>query len=613
MAINFPTSPSLNAIHTENGLSWKYNGNAWLSVATSNTDSVVATGSTQPRSLSDRFADVINVKDFGAVGDGTTDDTAAIQAAIDSVKGVEPTGGGLVKFSKGIYRTNAPLTVYSNVCLLGDGLTRTYIKPLDSATFSSNQAVIQSKNFETTQGTNIWDYYYPYPEGLAMGVGLRELCVDANRTNVSNANGVAIYGGKWNFLNLAVINTSEHGIWTEAGIPNSSTSGDDLHDFINMHEAFSSNIYISNANKHGWLYRGANDSSVGDVQIKTCGWGGFLQESTGNNSVGNLEIRSLHAYSCNCNHATNGAMVTLANANVQFLYVDASYKNGLLINNSASIIDQVLVLKNNQSNSGDYWGVTIDSPAQINCIRNSDVERLSGTDGGLLKINSGGEGSIVGQVRTFQISGTTIAQTGVQLNAPSLIGSFVVDAYDSTGSKGLVINSDKTNVNIQAKSCIKAVSYETAGRNQLSLNAKSCTTDIDYVVASSDTDNILVTSTNKGRAELNTGKLISSGLQLRVNTVGSTTSYAPNLDSVSYIKIVPLTNDISFLQPTNPTEGDVLDILLQQDGTGGRNVTWNSIYKTAFSNSGNTAFTRHHITFVYDGANWVERARTGWF
>lgn len=59
-----------------------------------------------------------SVKWFGAIGDGTTDDTTSIQNAITYVSGL---GGGSVYFPPGIYKTSSVLTVTGqDVRLVGD-------------------------------------------------------------------------------------------------------------------------------------------------------------------------------------------------------------------------------------------------------------------------------------------------------------------------------------------------------------------------------------------------------------------------------------------------------------------------------------------------------------
>jgi len=554
----------------------------------------------------------INVKQFGAAGDNTSDDTSALQAAYDYAADVsnKPTGGRQVYHPKGIYRTSGKLQVESDVKLIGDSWTTTYIKPLDSATFAANEAVVQSKDFETVQGTDLWDYYSPYPNGLIMGFEIRNMTIDGNRANVANAGGLHIYGGKWLFEDIGVINTVGHGVWTEAGIPGSSTSGDDLHDFLNMHESSGKNVYISNSNKHGWYYRGPNDSNIDNIQIKASAWGGFFQESTGNNSVGNLEIGSIHAYSCACGHDANGAQITLANSNSKFIYTDASAKHGLIFNTSANVASYILVLKNNTNNAGAFYGVKVDSVAQIGFIRNSDQERTSGTDGGVLQVNAE---TYVDQLRTSQVSATSIAQKGIDINADCTIASAVIENYDSTGSVGVDVSSSRVDVNVAAKNCLTAIDYNTAGRNNIKLNALTCTTDINFATAKAENDIVIIESDNQTLSTIDYGRSLVKSENLRKIDTGYSASITPNMNSGSYVKVGTLTGNITVNNPTNVTNGDILTVQFQQDGTGGHAVTWGANFKTGYSDTGNAAFTRHLIEFIYDGTFFVERSKSGWY
>jgi len=77
------------------------------------------------RDLSEKVRESVSVKDFGAVGDGVTDDTAAIQAAIDYLAPI----GGTLFFPAGIYKTSGGHVISSSkrVCLVGDGEAATHI------------------------------------------------------------------------------------------------------------------------------------------------------------------------------------------------------------------------------------------------------------------------------------------------------------------------------------------------------------------------------------------------------------------------------------------------------------------------------------------------------
>jgi hypothetical protein len=94
--------------------------------ATSNAPGVhfIATGAgtgtgtaESSQTVENKLRQTVSIKDFGAVGDGTANDTAAIQAAINAVS----VSGGTLFFPVGVYKCTSEVTLSaSNVSLMGE-------------------------------------------------------------------------------------------------------------------------------------------------------------------------------------------------------------------------------------------------------------------------------------------------------------------------------------------------------------------------------------------------------------------------------------------------------------------------------------------------------------
>lgn len=139
---NLPATPSISAddlvvLYDNNG---DITGKATLTAAvTAGASGLIGSGDMilsaaqtvtgakqfNPGTLLDKGNLVYNVKAYLAVGDGSTDDTTAIQQAIDAAHAA---GGGTVSFPAGTYKITAELTLYSDVTLQGVSMESSIIK-----------------------------------------------------------------------------------------------------------------------------------------------------------------------------------------------------------------------------------------------------------------------------------------------------------------------------------------------------------------------------------------------------------------------------------------------------------------------------------------------------
>lgn len=123
------------------------------------------------RSLRSVLDDSVSVRNFGTVANGTTDDTAALNRAIQqiyisSLNGTYRNVQRTIKIPAGTYKISSALLIPPNCTLVGDGKNNTYISATTGTAFSFCDSLFQ---LSTNMGTN--------GATLPAGISIRDLSV----------------------------------------------------------------------------------------------------------------------------------------------------------------------------------------------------------------------------------------------------------------------------------------------------------------------------------------------------------------------------------------------------------------------------------------------------
>jgi hypothetical protein len=149
----------------------------------------LAIATSVPRPLGGKLNDFASVKDFGATGDGVTDDAPSINAAISelfstlgTVSVAEQARQIRLHFPAGTYAIQSPILLYPQLCLVGDGADNTVILVSDPGMLCA----LETADSQGNTGGNIGSGGATLPSNISvrgLTVSTNQLKIDGVRLN----------------------------------------------------------------------------------------------------------------------------------------------------------------------------------------------------------------------------------------------------------------------------------------------------------------------------------------------------------------------------------------------------------------------------------------------
>jgi len=502
---------------------------------------------------------VVNVKDFGAKGDGTTDDTNSIAAAVTAVTPASVTAlSGTVFFPAGTYVTGQ-INLPERVTLEGVGLA-TQLTLRASATTLENLIM----NVQNYSGVND-----------AQACGVHKMRLEGNKGSVSGSN--------WNC-----------GIVFQNSTPSGSYEYTD-----SRHQV--SNVLIQNFSGDGFVQTGRGVVQGTNIQVWTCNGFGF-----------NLSIDSMYT---NCDAGGNGLDGFLVQGNNMLSNCKAWYSGYSLMTNRFGSSTAVSVSA--PANSWDGGNITGGLTYSLaNGFGNGFLYYNIGGSSAAGNFNGGESVGCCAQDNAragFYIRGGRQTLVGIEADSNGHNGT-----SDGTSTGTPVGSFAGVDLGTSSNCTVSGLTWDRAAN----LNHQAAGLNIASGAAGNRVELIFYGKLNDNSTNmppLQASSVIGTN-NVKLGVMGggfSTPSYSSSWTPDPFLAeshTMTLTGNTTVNNPaltgTNTgtgiylTVGMRLSLTFTQDATGGRTVTLGNAFKTngfAFSVAASTTST---ITFAYDGTNW---------
>jgi hypothetical protein len=562
----------------------------------------------------------VSVKDFGAVGDGTTDDTAAIQAALNAAPSV--------LLPAGTYKVSAQLNLNANNTLFGDGM---YISKIQATAALLNLNVLSANDVSNVEISSLGVYgtvgslpntaifiqnssnskvLNNYVQDIShVGVNLNGRdtgtggcynCEVAGNIikNVSGATGWGIGLFKdihqCNIHDNFILDCGAYGIVVDDG-----TAGD-ANPFVCSNNLINSNIiFTTTTNMWGIGIEGSVDCVVQNNYIEIISTYG-IDIAEGNSVTVNQSQRNLitgNNIRCKASVVTTGIRMLGGNNNIisdnqisdgdigVFITIGtlttmfgnvirgnsfynsaaASGTNKTSILVGTSYLNGLSIAGNFVYSSGQY-GIYIQGGTNVsvteNKIQNTQKEGIIVTGNGLNNLFITDNQIVnagLATANTYDAISVTASGSGI---AKCIVArNIVADTTGSPTARSAVCMLGTGSVFTNTQIYDNVLAY--GGQTYLYLNP-----DVIY------------------------GKSVPRALTSSSNAV--TTSYLNDDDLIT----INLTENTTISAPNQRRDGQTVTFVITQGGSGGYTVAWNASYKTSWVNTGNTVGKVATVTFV---------------